>query len=286
MVLVLLAACGGDDRREKGRRDDDHDDDVHVLGAATARRSAPARGVQRRPTRPTSSIADDRARVDELRRRSGRAIAALKAMEAGRELRDPRRRDAAARADRGSCSPRSPPSATTSLKLPAADRDQFQDDAGAAGVATRSAPTAPRSASRRAASRLDPSRACTTAQGSERGSRDRDRQVRASGLRVRRHRDRARAGAPATPRTSTSPGSSTRSSFELPLMAAAMDGVVSPATAIEVGRLGGLGCLNLEGLWTRYDDLEPVFERDRDARAREGDAAHAGDLRRSRSRRS
>ncbi len=47
--------------------------------------------------------------------------------------------------------------------------------------------------------------------------------------------------------------------FELPLIAAAMDGVVSPATAIEVGRLGGMGCLNLEGLWTRYDDLEPIF---------------------------
>jgi IMP dehydrogenase len=48
--------------------------------------------------------------------------------------------------------------------------------------------------------------------------------------------------------------------FELPLMASAMDGVVSPATAIEVGRLGGLGVLNLEGLWTRYDDPEPVFD--------------------------
>jgi IMP dehydrogenase len=48
--------------------------------------------------------------------------------------------------------------------------------------------------------------------------------------------------------------------FELPLMAAAMDGVVSPATAIEVGRLGGVGVLNLEGLWTRYEDPEPLFE--------------------------
>src|SRR5207245_4265418 len=38
--------------------------------------------------------------------------------------------------------------------------------------------------------------------------------------------------------------------FDLPLMAAAMDGVTSPATAIEVGRLGGLAVLNLEGLWT------------------------------------
>jgi IMP dehydrogenase len=47
--------------------------------------------------------------------------------------------------------------------------------------------------------------------------------------------------------------------FELPLLASAMDGVVSPRTAIEIGRLGGLGVLNLEGLWTRYDDPEPVF---------------------------
>ncbi len=48
--------------------------------------------------------------------------------------------------------------------------------------------------------------------------------------------------------------------FELPLMAAAMDGVVSPSTAIETGRLGGLACLNLEGLWTRYDDCDAVFD--------------------------
>jgi IMP dehydrogenase len=49
--------------------------------------------------------------------------------------------------------------------------------------------------------------------------------------------------------------------FELPLVASAMDGVVSPATAIEIGRLGGLGVLDLEGLWTRYDDPEPLLER-------------------------
>src|SRR3981189_2300723 len=48
--------------------------------------------------------------------------------------------------------------------------------------------------------------------------------------------------------------------FELPMMAAAMDGGVSPASAIEIGRLGGLACLNLEGLWTRYEDPESVFE--------------------------
>ena len=48
--------------------------------------------------------------------------------------------------------------------------------------------------------------------------------------------------------------------FEIPVMGAAMDGVVSPATAIEIGRLGGVGVLNLEGLWTRYEDPEPLFE--------------------------
>ncbi|MGH9189359.1 MAG: GuaB3 family IMP dehydrogenase-related protein [Acidimicrobiales bacterium] len=48
--------------------------------------------------------------------------------------------------------------------------------------------------------------------------------------------------------------------MDLPLLAAAMDGVVSPATAIEIGHLGGVGVLNLEGLWTRYEDPEPLLE--------------------------
>src|SRR5512144_2197331 len=48
--------------------------------------------------------------------------------------------------------------------------------------------------------------------------------------------------------------------FPLPMMASAMDAAVSPATAIEIGRLGGLACLNLEGLWTRYEDPEPVYD--------------------------
>jgi IMP dehydrogenase len=48
--------------------------------------------------------------------------------------------------------------------------------------------------------------------------------------------------------------------FELPLLASAMDGVVSPATAIEIGRLGGAGVLNLEGLWTRYEDPDALLE--------------------------
>jgi len=48
--------------------------------------------------------------------------------------------------------------------------------------------------------------------------------------------------------------------FELPLLASAMDGVVSPRLAVEIGKLGGLAVLNLEGLWTRYKDPEPVYE--------------------------
>jgi len=49
--------------------------------------------------------------------------------------------------------------------------------------------------------------------------------------------------------------------FELPLVASAMDGVVSPDTAAEIGRLGGLGVLNLEGIWTRYEDAGSQLEK-------------------------
>jgi len=49
--------------------------------------------------------------------------------------------------------------------------------------------------------------------------------------------------------------------FELPLLASAMDGVVSPQTAGIIGRLGGLAVLNLEGIFTRYDDAEEQLER-------------------------
>jgi len=48
--------------------------------------------------------------------------------------------------------------------------------------------------------------------------------------------------------------------LNLPLLASAMDGVVSPRTAIELGRLGGLGVLNLEGLWTRYEDPDALYQ--------------------------
>src|SRR6058998_3426237 len=49
--------------------------------------------------------------------------------------------------------------------------------------------------------------------------------------------------------------------FELPVMASAMDGVVSPETAGIVGKLGGLAVLNLEGIWTRYEDADATLER-------------------------
>ncbi len=48
--------------------------------------------------------------------------------------------------------------------------------------------------------------------------------------------------------------------FEIPVVAAPMDSVMSPATAVAFGRLGGLGVLDLEGLWTRYDDPGPLLE--------------------------
>lgn len=47
--------------------------------------------------------------------------------------------------------------------------------------------------------------------------------------------------------------------FDIPVLAAPMDSVVSPETAIAIGRLGGLGVLDLEGVWTRYENPEPVL---------------------------
>src|SRR5437762_12598761 len=49
--------------------------------------------------------------------------------------------------------------------------------------------------------------------------------------------------------------------FELPLLASAMDGVVSPQTAGILGKLGGLAVLNLEGIWTRYEDAEAQLDK-------------------------
>src|SRR4051795_4700859 len=49
--------------------------------------------------------------------------------------------------------------------------------------------------------------------------------------------------------------------FELPLLASAMDGVVSPETAGILGRLGGLAGVNLAGGWTRFEDADAQLER-------------------------
>ena len=48
--------------------------------------------------------------------------------------------------------------------------------------------------------------------------------------------------------------------FDIPVLGAPMDSVVSPQTAIMLGKLGGLGVLDLEGLWTRYEDPTKHFE--------------------------
>jgi IMP dehydrogenase len=48
--------------------------------------------------------------------------------------------------------------------------------------------------------------------------------------------------------------------FGMPVIAAPTDSVMSPQSAIALGQLGGLGVLNLEGLWTRYDDAEAILD--------------------------
>ncbi|PLS23946.1 IMP dehydrogenase family protein [Bifidobacterium imperatoris] len=48
--------------------------------------------------------------------------------------------------------------------------------------------------------------------------------------------------------------------FDVPVIGAPMDSVTSPATAIQMGKMGALGVLDLEGLWTRYDDPTPLLD--------------------------
>jgi len=49
-------------------------------------------------------------------------------------------------------------------------------------------------------------------------------------------------------------------SFPLPILASAMDGVVDPAFAVTLGKLGGLAVLNLEGIQTRYEDADTQLD--------------------------
>lgn len=48
--------------------------------------------------------------------------------------------------------------------------------------------------------------------------------------------------------------------LDIPIVAAPMDSVMSPETVIEFGKLGGLGVLDLDGLWTRYEDPTPLLQ--------------------------
>lgn len=48
--------------------------------------------------------------------------------------------------------------------------------------------------------------------------------------------------------------------FDVPVIGAPMDSVTSPETAIALGNMGALGVLDLEGVWTRYDDPSPLLE--------------------------
>lgn len=48
--------------------------------------------------------------------------------------------------------------------------------------------------------------------------------------------------------------------FDIPIFSAPMDSVMSPETAIQLGQFGGLGVLDLEGLWTRYENPTPLLE--------------------------
>jgi IMP dehydrogenase len=48
--------------------------------------------------------------------------------------------------------------------------------------------------------------------------------------------------------------------FRIPCVAHPSDATMSPTTAVALGRLGGLGVLNVEGLWTRYEDPTKILE--------------------------
>jgi IMP dehydrogenase len=58
--------------------------------------------------------------------------------------------------------------------------------------------------------------------------------------------------------------------FDLPVVAAPVDSAMSPSSVIALGKLGGLGVLDLEGLWTRYED--PTQQLEELANAKDEDA--------------
>ncbi|MCX7927581.1 MAG: GuaB3 family IMP dehydrogenase-related protein [Candidatus Omnitrophica bacterium] len=60
--------------------------------------------------------------------------------------------------------------------------------------------------------------------------------------------------------------------FNVPILAAAMDGVVDVRFAVEMSRLGGIAVLNLDGIQTRYDNPDEVLDRIAKASAQEATA--------------
>jgi IMP dehydrogenase len=63
--------------------------------------------------------------------------------------------------------------------------------------------------------------------------------------------------------------------FGIPLVTHPTDAVVSPASAVRIGQLGGLAVLNAEGLWARHADAEGALQRVLDAAAAEDDPTAA-----------
>ncbi|MFW2382013.1 MAG: GuaB3 family IMP dehydrogenase-related protein [Acidimicrobiales bacterium] len=57
--------------------------------------------------------------------------------------------------------------------------------------------------------------------------------------------------------------------FDLPFVAAPMDSVVSPAQAVAIGEAGGLGVLDLEGVWTRHENAGDLLAQLADATPKE-----------------
>jgi IMP dehydrogenase len=53
--------------------------------------------------------------------------------------------------------------------------------------------------------------------------------------------------------------------FEIPLVTHPTDAIVSPTSAVRIGKLGGLAVLNAEGLWARHADAQGALERVLDA---------------------
>ena len=133
--------------------------------------------------------------------------------------------------------------------------------------------------------------------------RDRPRQARPPGLRVRRHRRRALAGAPATRRRSRSPGRSTPTASSCPFWPRRWTRSSRRRPRSDRASSAASAVLDLEGLWTRYDDPAAAARRDRRARPERDatrrmqeiyaapikaeliTAAHRGDPRRRRHRR-